>query len=95
MNAHKLTGTVQVTAIGMYAAGDSFAIALASLSIVVVGLSRRPRVVDDQIAERDVVDLTVSIDHIVVEGAPGTRFGADLRRTMYRPTADLDLGVGT
>jgi pyruvate/2-oxoglutarate dehydrogenase complex dihydrolipoamide acyltransferase (E2) component len=34
---------------------------------VVGGLSRRPRVVDDQIAVRDLLDLTVSIDHNVVD----------------------------
>jgi pyruvate/2-oxoglutarate dehydrogenase complex dihydrolipoamide acyltransferase (E2) component len=97
VRAHRLTGTVQVTAIGMFAAGGGFAIApptLASLSIVVGGLTRRPRVVDDQIAVRDVLDLTVSIDHNVVDGAPATRFGADLRRTMERPIADLGLDVG-
>ena len=41
---------------------------------------------------RDVLDLTVTIDHNVVDGAPATRFGADLRRRMERPTADLGLG---
>ena len=91
VRAHELTGTVQVTAIGMFAAGGGFAIApstLASLTIVVGGLSKRPRVVDEKIAVRDVLDLTVSIDHNLVDGAPATRFGADLRRRMERPTAD-------
>jgi pyruvate/2-oxoglutarate dehydrogenase complex dihydrolipoamide acyltransferase (E2) component len=41
---------------------------------------------------RDVLDLTVSIDHNVVDGAPATRFGADLRRSMECPSADLGLG---
>jgi pyruvate/2-oxoglutarate dehydrogenase complex dihydrolipoamide acyltransferase (E2) component len=97
VRAHELAGTVQVTAIGMFAAGGGFAIApptLASLLVVVGGLSRRPRVVDDQIAVRDVLDLTVSIDHDVVDGAPATRFGADLRRRMERPAADLGIGAG-
>jgi pyruvate/2-oxoglutarate dehydrogenase complex dihydrolipoamide acyltransferase (E2) component len=31
---------------------------------------------------RDVLDLTVSIDHNVVDGAPATRFGAEFRRRM-------------
>lgn len=98
VRAHELTGTVQVTAVGMFAAGGGFAIApptLASLLVVVGGSSRRPRVVDDEIAVRDVLDLTVSIDHDVVDGAPATRFGADLRRRMERPTADLGIGAGT
>jgi pyruvate/2-oxoglutarate dehydrogenase complex dihydrolipoamide acyltransferase (E2) component len=95
VRAHRLTGTVQVTAVGMFADGGGFAIApptLASLLVVVGGLSRRARVVGDEIAVRDVLDLTVSVDHNVVDGAPATRFGADLRRRMEHPGADLGLG---
>lgn len=79
------TGTVQVTGIGMFAAGAGFAVApptLASCTIVVGGLARRPWVVDDRVVVRDVLDVTVTIDHNVVDGAPATRFGADLRRIL-------------
>jgi pyruvate/2-oxoglutarate dehydrogenase complex dihydrolipoamide acyltransferase (E2) component len=98
VRAHQLAGTVQVTAVGMFAGGGGFAVApptLASLLVVVGGLSRRPWVVDEQIAVRDVLDLTVTIDHNVVDGAPATRFGADLRRRMEDPAADLGFGCGT
>jgi pyruvate/2-oxoglutarate dehydrogenase complex dihydrolipoamide acyltransferase (E2) component len=87
--AHRFAGTVQVTAVGMFAGGGGFALApptLASLSVVVGGLSRRPRVVDEAVVARDVLDLTVTIDHNVVDGAPATRFGADLRRRMEDPS---------
>ncbi len=83
---HLATGTVQVTAIGMFAGGGGFAIApptLASLVVVVGGASKRPRVVGDRIEARDVLDLTVTIDHNVVDGAPATRFAGDLRRLMH------------
>jgi hypothetical protein len=98
VRAHRLAGTVQVTAVGMFAGGSGFAIApptLASTSVVVGGLSRRPRVVGDEIAVRDVLDLTVTIDHNVVDGGPATRFGADLRHRMECPTSDLGLGSDT
>jgi pyruvate/2-oxoglutarate dehydrogenase complex dihydrolipoamide acyltransferase (E2) component len=88
VRAHEFTGTVQVTAVGMFAGGGGFAIApptLASLLVVVGGLSRRPRAVGDEVAVRDVLDLTVTIDHDVVDGAPAARFGADLRRRMEQP----------
>ncbi|MDQ2781925.1 MAG: 2-oxo acid dehydrogenase subunit E2 [Actinomycetota bacterium] len=78
-------GTVQVTAVGMFADGNGFAIApptLASLVVVVGGLSSRPWVIDDRIEVRDILDLTVSIDHNVVDGAPAARFGADLRQLL-------------
>jgi pyruvate/2-oxoglutarate dehydrogenase complex dihydrolipoamide acyltransferase (E2) component len=85
VRVHLQTGTVQVTAVGMFAGGGGFAIAppsLASLLVVVGGLSRRPRVVDEQLAVRDVLDLTVTIDHNIVDGAPATRFGAHLRSLL-------------
>lgn len=83
--AHRATGTVQVTAVGMFAGGGGFAIApptMASLLVVVGGVSRRPGVVGEQVVPRDLLDLTVTVDHNVVDGAPATRFGADLRRQL-------------
>jgi pyruvate/2-oxoglutarate dehydrogenase complex dihydrolipoamide acyltransferase (E2) component len=97
VRAHELAGTVQVTAVGMFAGGGGFAIApptLASTLVVVGGLSRRPRAIGDEVRVRDVLDLTVTIDHNVVDGAPATRFGADLRRRLEFPAADLGLGTG-
>jgi len=83
---HLAAGTVQVTAVGMFADGGGFAIApptLASLAVVVGGVSKRPRAIGDRIEVRDVLDLTVTIDHNVVDGAPATRFAADLRQLMH------------
>jgi pyruvate/2-oxoglutarate dehydrogenase complex dihydrolipoamide acyltransferase (E2) component len=85
VRVHLATGTVQVTAVGMFAGGGGFAIApptLASLIIVVGGASTRPRALDDRIELRDVLDITVTIDHNVVDGAPATRYGAELRHLM-------------
>jgi pyruvate/2-oxoglutarate dehydrogenase complex dihydrolipoamide acyltransferase (E2) component len=85
VRAHLRAGTVQVTAVGMFAGGGGFAIApptLASVSVVVGGLSRLPRAIGDQVLVRDILDLTVTIDHNVVDGAPAARFGAELRRRM-------------
>jgi pyruvate/2-oxoglutarate dehydrogenase complex dihydrolipoamide acyltransferase (E2) component len=85
VRVHLQTGTVQVTAVGMFAGGAGFAIApptLASLLVVVGGLSRRPRVIDEEIMIRDVLDVTITIDHNVVDGAPATRFGAELRSLL-------------
>jgi pyruvate/2-oxoglutarate dehydrogenase complex dihydrolipoamide acyltransferase (E2) component len=90
VRARLRAGTVQVTAVGMFAAGSGFAIApptICSLVVVVGGLSRRPRADGERVVVRDVLDLTVTIDHEVVDGAPATRFGADLRRRMEDPAA--------
>ncbi len=37
----------------------------------------------DDIEVRDVLDLTLTIDHNVVDGGPATRFAADLRRLLH------------
>jgi len=74
----------------MFAGGGGFAIApptLASLLVVVGGLSKRARVIDERIVVRDVLDLTVTIDHNVVDGAPATRFGAELRSVLESAAA--------
>jgi pyruvate/2-oxoglutarate dehydrogenase complex dihydrolipoamide acyltransferase (E2) component len=82
-------GTVGVTAVGMFAGGGGFAIAqptLMSLQVVVGGVTARPRVVDGKVEVRDVLDLTVTIDHNVVDGAPAARFGAELRGLIEHAT---------
>jgi pyruvate/2-oxoglutarate dehydrogenase complex dihydrolipoamide acyltransferase (E2) component len=85
VRARQRSGTVAVTAVGMFAGGGGFAIApltLMSLQIVVGGITERPRVVDGRVEVRNVLDLTVSIDHNVVDGGPAARFGAELRQLI-------------
>ena len=79
------SGTVSVTAVGMFAQGGGFAIApltLMSLQVVVGGVSEQPRVLEHRVEVRTVVDLTVSLDHHIVDGGPATRFGAELRHLI-------------
>jgi pyruvate/2-oxoglutarate dehydrogenase complex dihydrolipoamide acyltransferase (E2) component len=83
--ARQHVGTIVVTAVGMFAAGAGFGItplSLMSLDVIVGGISQRPRVIDGQVAIRDVLDLTLAIDHNVVDGAPAARFGAELRALL-------------
>jgi pyruvate/2-oxoglutarate dehydrogenase complex dihydrolipoamide acyltransferase (E2) component len=78
-------GTVAVTAVGMFAGGGGFGLTpmtMMSLEVVIGGMTQRPRVVDGQIEARDVLDLTIVIDHNVVDGAPATRFAARLRELI-------------
>jgi pyruvate/2-oxoglutarate dehydrogenase complex dihydrolipoamide acyltransferase (E2) component len=94
---HNAIGTMQVTAIGMFAGGGGFANALpslASLALVVGGISTRLVDVDGRIETVELLDLTVTIDHNVVDGAPATRFApyrapprVHAASTMWRRTA--------
>ncbi len=83
--ARQCIGTVAVTAVGMFAGGAGFGItplSLMSLDVIVGGMSQRPRVVDGQVTIRDVLDLTLAIDHNIVDGAPFARFGAEFRALL-------------
>lgn len=90
VRARQRVGTVAVTAVGMFAGGGGFGIApptLMSLQVLVGGITDRPRVVDDEVRVRRVLDLSVTIDHNVVDGGPAARFGAELRHLIENPTA--------
>jgi pyruvate/2-oxoglutarate dehydrogenase complex dihydrolipoamide acyltransferase (E2) component len=79
------SGTVGVTAVGMFAEGGGFAItplSLMSLQVVVGGITPRPGASDGEVVIREVLDLTVTIDHNVIDGAPAARFGAELRHQI-------------
>jgi pyruvate/2-oxoglutarate dehydrogenase complex dihydrolipoamide acyltransferase (E2) component len=94
---HDEIGTVQVTALGMFADGGGFAIAppsLASLTVVVGGISPALVEVNGHLATVELLDLTVTIDHNVVDGAPATRFAADLRRIMQPAGRSAELADG-
>jgi 2-oxoacid dehydrogenases acyltransferase (catalytic domain) len=83
--ARQRVGTVAVTAVGMFAGGGGFGITpmtVMPLEVIVGGLSQRPRVIGGRVTVRDVLDLTLVIDHKVVDGAPAARFGAEFRALL-------------
>ncbi len=86
------SGTVTVTSIGMFAGGDGFGIGvptIMTLTVLVGGMSERPVVRDGDVVVRLMLDLTVSVDHRIVDGAPIARFGADLRTMIENPNTLL------
>jgi pyruvate/2-oxoglutarate dehydrogenase complex dihydrolipoamide acyltransferase (E2) component len=71
------SGTVFVTAVGMFGKGHSgwgITTTPHSLSLVVGSMSWKPAVVEGRIEPREILNLTVLFDHDVVDGAPATRF---------------------
>jgi len=79
-----LAGTVGVTAVGMFGAGAGWGIAfqLHTLSVVVGGIARRPVFFQGVLVEREFLQLTISVDHDIVDGAPAARFIARLRELL-------------
>jgi pyruvate/2-oxoglutarate dehydrogenase complex dihydrolipoamide acyltransferase (E2) component len=75
---------VMVTAVGMFGKGSGWAITMPNftLTIAVGGISMKPGVFEGKIAIREDLDLTVSIDHDVVDGAPAARFVQSFRTLL-------------
>jgi pyruvate/2-oxoglutarate dehydrogenase complex dihydrolipoamide acyltransferase (E2) component len=70
-------GTVAITSVGMFGGGHSgwgLSPTLNSLGLVVGGIAWKPVVVEGRIEPREILSLTVTFDHDVVDGGPATRF---------------------
>lgn len=81
----QMMGTVSVTAVGMFGgSGMSWGIPIGihPLLIAVGGIAKRPGVIDERIAIREYVGMTVMFDHDVTDGAPVARFMKRLQELM-------------
>ncbi|MFC7134867.1 MULTISPECIES: 2-oxo acid dehydrogenase subunit E2 [Salinibaculum] len=71
-----MAGTVAITSVGMFGDGGGWAVSPTNytLQLTVGGISTKPRFVDGEVRSRELLALTVTFDHDVVDGAPATRF---------------------
>lgn len=77
----RIGGTVVVTSVGMFARGGGWGLGILpvhTLGLLVGGIVEKPGVVDGRIEIREYLDLTISVDHDVVDGAPAARFAREL-----------------
>ena len=75
--AVSMGGTVALTSVGMFGGSHSgwgLSPTLHPLGLVVGGIAWKPAVVDGRIEPREILNLTVTFDHDIVDGAPATRF---------------------
>lgn len=88
-----MSGPVMVTAVGMFGTGGGWAITMPNftLNVAVGGISRKPGVYKDEIVIREYLDMTVSIDHDVVDGAPAARFVQSFRTLLEAAYGLTDL----
>ncbi|WBL19432.1 dihydrolipoamide acetyltransferase family protein [Citricoccus sp. NR2] len=84
-------GTITITNVGVFGVDAGTPIINPGESaIVAMGqIKRRPWVVDDELAVRDVATLSVSADHRVVDGVAISQFLADLGGALEDPRALL------
>jgi pyruvate/2-oxoglutarate dehydrogenase complex dihydrolipoamide acyltransferase (E2) component len=73
---NRLAGSVAVTAVGMFGTGNGWAVSPTNytLQLTVGGIGTKPRLVDGELRSRELLSLTVTFDHDVVDGAPAARF---------------------
>jgi pyruvate/2-oxoglutarate dehydrogenase complex dihydrolipoamide acyltransferase (E2) component len=70
-------GTVMLTSVGMFGKGSCWGVPflpLHTLGVTVGSISKKTGVFNDQITVREYLDLTISFDHDIVDGAPAARF---------------------
>lgn len=70
-------GTVALTSVGLFGgdhSGWGISPTLHPLGLVVGGISLKPAVVEGRIEPREILNLTVTFDHDIVDGGPATRY---------------------
>lgn len=92
----RLSGTVVVSAVGMFGSGPGWGIPVGiphSLCLTVGSIARKPWVVRNHegdgsksIEVREILSLTVSVDHDVIQGAAAARFARRLRELIESGT---------
>jgi pyruvate/2-oxoglutarate dehydrogenase complex dihydrolipoamide acyltransferase (E2) component len=81
----KVSGTVVLTSVGMFGGGGGWGITflpLHTMGITIGGIVEKPGVVDGRIEIREYLDLTLSVDHDIVDGAPAARFANTFRKLV-------------
>jgi len=85
MNPHwfkKIQGTTLITSVGMFGQGGGWGFGFLpfhTLGLTVGGITAKPGVVGGRIEIRQVLDLTISFDHDIVDGADAARFANTLK----------------
>jgi pyruvate/2-oxoglutarate dehydrogenase complex dihydrolipoamide acyltransferase (E2) component len=77
-------GTVAVSSIGMFGPGGGWGIPISpsTLMITVGGIVTKPRYIDGVLVPRELLDLTITVDHAIVDGATAARFARRLTELL-------------
>ncbi len=73
------SGTVGMTSLGMFGkevSGWAIHFPTRTVDFALGGIKEKPCIVDGKIVPRDILNLTIYIDHNIVDGAPAARFTA-------------------
>ena len=80
----ELAGTVGVTSMGMYAAGRAVVVPITpmTLTLSIGAICTQPVFADGVLVERELLQLNLSADHDIIDGAPLMRFAAALKENL-------------
>jgi pyruvate/2-oxoglutarate dehydrogenase complex dihydrolipoamide acyltransferase (E2) component len=82
----ELAGTVGLTSMGMYANGRAVVVPITpmTLTLSIGGISSQPVLVSGGLREQESLQLNLSADHDIIDGAPLMRFAAVLKESLER-----------
>lgn len=72
----KRGGTTVITSVGMFGDGAGWGVPALTgpLGITLGGMAKKPVVIQDRIEIRNLLCITISLDHLITDGAPAARF---------------------
>ncbi|MCA2002934.1 MAG: 2-oxo acid dehydrogenase subunit E2, partial [Chloroflexi bacterium] len=80
----EMNGTVALTSVGMFGTGGGWGLPVSNhtLQITLGGVAARPALVGGQLENRQMLCVTISFDHDLVDGAPAARFAHTLKQLV-------------
>jgi pyruvate/2-oxoglutarate dehydrogenase complex dihydrolipoamide acyltransferase (E2) component len=80
----KFAGTVGVSAVGMFGDGGGWGIPINAhtLDLTIGGIAEKPGIVDGQIAIREFLSMTLSVNHNIIDGVPAARATSRLKELI-------------
>jgi pyruvate/2-oxoglutarate dehydrogenase complex dihydrolipoamide acyltransferase (E2) component len=85
----EMNGTVALTSVGMFGSGGGWGLPVSNhtLQITLGGIAKRPALIHGQLENRQMLCVTISFDHDIVDGAPAARFAQTLKDYIEGRTA--------
>jgi pyruvate/2-oxoglutarate dehydrogenase complex dihydrolipoamide acyltransferase (E2) component len=78
-------GTMMISSVGMFGSGSGWGISTGSIystDLLVGGIAKKQIVVDGNVMLGEILDLTVNLDHDIIDGAPAARFVSSLKQRI-------------
>lgn len=72
----EMNGTVSLTSVGMFGQGGGWGIPASNhtLQVTLGGIAEKPAFIGENVEKRELLSVTISLDHDLVDGAPAARF---------------------